>query len=382
MECLLTRFTPTLQVKHTPSRQNVEDPFGQFAWLESTLASLQKSGKVAYIAGHIPPVVDSFREEAQWYASYIETYKRIIGKYADVVKAQFFGHVQSVEVRVPLLKSSSPTAFSTADETYQLVPLFLSGSISPYFINNPSFIVWDYDATTYEVVDFTVYGTNISEKGDGALDWQLLFKGSECVVLCRFSHRGSVGPLTTRMCVCRVVSRAYGLQSLSTADLSAFYERVKTDPELLDAYYWNTRAQSRRFGPCASDLCRANTLCAMKWWSSKSEYTACVDGVQSSIRNLPPASTPAPRIGGALNGNGEHQTPPGNSSVAIAMIALAAVVVAVVAVAIVRRLRQSRDTSDVDASDMFFGSELSPSGSDSHMNIDHSPHRHHVSMSE
>ncbi|TYZ66345.1 hypothetical protein PybrP1_011283, partial [[Pythium] brassicae (nom. inval.)] len=307
---VLTLNTVPYAPKHTPNTQNVEDPFGQFAWLESTLASLKASGKVAYIAGHIPPVVDSFREEPQWFASYIETYKRIVGKYADVVKAQFFGHVQSVEVRVPLLKSTAsgavPTAFSTADETYQLVPLFLSGSISPYFINNPSFIVWDYDATTFEVVDFTVYGTNISEKAEQALDWQPLFKGSE----------------------------AYGLQSLSTGDLSAFYERVKTDPELLDAYYWNTRAQSRRFEPCASDLCRATTLCAMKWWSTKSEYSACVDGVQSNIRNRPVAATPPPRIGGATNGNAEHQTPPGDSSVAVIMIALAAAVVAVVAIAI------------------------------------------------
>lgn len=192
-----------------PNTQNVNDPFGQFAWLEATLADVKSSGKVAYIAGHIPPVVDSFREEPQWFPNYIETYKRIIGRYADVVKAQLFGHVQSVEVRVPLLKPSSaaPTTTSTADETYQLVPLFLSGSISPYFHNNPSFIVWDYDATTYEVVDFTVYGTNITER-DQKLDWQPLFKGSECVAAddCARARSAAVDALTMSHLCCSVTA--------------------------------------------------------------------------------------------------------------------------------------------------------------------------------
>lgn len=175
--------------------------------------------------------------------------------------------------------------------------------------------------------------------------------------------------------------RAYGLESLSTTDLSAFYERVKTDPELLDTYYWNMRAKSRRFEPCTADLCRATTLCAMKWWSTKSEYSACVDGVQSSIRNAPSNATLSPSLPGrdALNGNAELQPLAGSSSVAIAMIVLATVVVAVVAVAIVRRLRRDRGASDADQRDVFFfESESSPSGGDDHS----SHHRHHASMSD
>ncbi|GAB9465868.1 hypothetical protein Gpo141_00003258 [Globisporangium polare] len=266
---VLTLNTVPYAPKHTPNTQNVEDPFDQFAWLETTLESLKTQGKFAYITGHIPPTVDSFATEPQW---------------------------QSVEVRVPPANSAASSSTSSADDYFQLVPLFVSGSISPYFINNPSFMVWDYDAETYEVVDFTVYGTHISE-AEQELDWHPLFKGSE----------------------------AYGLKSLTTSDLTEFYERVKTNGTLLDAYFGNMHAQSKRFEPCTTDLCRASTLCAMKWWTTKGEYLACVDGVQSSI-----IVTPAPAVDkntGAQNGNSSNEQDKmvHDGSVAIGMIVFAGI---------------------------------------------------------
>lgn len=151
--------------------------------------------------------------------------------------------------------------------------------------------------------------------------------------------------------------RAYGLNSLTTSDLTEFYERVKTNGTLLGAYYWNMHVQSKRFKPCTSDLCRANTLCAMKWWTTKGEYLACVDVVQSSIRN-----TPAPTVGkgaDALSGNAssDQSQKIESGSVAVAMIVFAAIVVGTVAGAIVRRLRRARNGSDVsDQRDLFFES--------------------------
>ncbi|KAF1328979.1 hypothetical protein FI667_g6446, partial [Globisporangium splendens] len=129
--------------KHAPVTTDVKDPFDQFAWLNATLLSLQKQGKFAYITGHIALIVDSFVKEPQWQVSYIETYKSI-----------------SIQVRVPLAKLSN----ASSSTSVHLVPLFLSGSISPYFKSNPSFTVWDCDAETYDTLDFAVSGTNISEE--------------------------------------------------------------------------------------------------------------------------------------------------------------------------------------------------------------------------
>lgn len=286
--------------------------------------------------------------------NYIERYKKIVGKYSDVIKAQLFGHVQSVEVRVPPAKPRGSSSSLSADESFQLIPLFMSGSISPYFINNPSFMVWDYDADTYEVVDFTVYGTHISEK-DQKLDWQRLFKGSEYVIMLLTGLLVIV--FISDGCCLVLYNRAYGLKSLTTSDLTEFYERVKTNGTLLDAYYVNMRAQSKRFKPCASDLCRANTLCAMKWWTTKGEYLACVDGVQSSIQKTPPSAVGAnASLLDDKYGN-EQARLDHDSSIALIMVVCAAVVVVAVAAAIVRRLRRARSSSDAtDQRDYFFDS--------------------------
>uniref|UniRef100_K3WU47 Calcineurin-like phosphoesterase domain-containing protein n=1 Tax=Globisporangium ultimum (strain ATCC 200006 / CBS 805.95 / DAOM BR144) TaxID=431595 RepID=K3WU47_GLOUD len=205
--------------KHAPVTADVKDPFEQFAWLNATLLSLQKQDKFAYITGHIPPIVDSFVKEPQWQVSYIDTYKSIAGQFADVIKAQFFGHVQSIEQHKRSPRSAAPLG------------LHLS-----LLQEQPSFTVWDYDVETYDILDFTVYGTNISEE-DQELNWKPIFKGRE----------------------------AYTLSSLSTDGLVDFYNRIKGDPTLLDEYYWNSWAKSTRQKLCESDACRAEALCSMKW---------------------------------------------------------------------------------------------------------------------
>jgi sphingomyelin phosphodiesterase acid-like 3 len=169
-----------------------------------------------------------------------------VSSYADVIKAQFFGHVHSVEFRVPV-------DLADDDDALQQVPLFVTGSVSPLFGNNPSFMVWEYDAETYEVVDFIVHGTNISNTAP-QLAWKPLFQAR----------------------------KAYNIESLSSTALEELALRMQTDPALLEDYYWNMKAQSYRLPPCDHAACRAQILCTMKWWSTRGEYLACVNSVRFS----------------------------------------------------------------------------------------------------
>lgn len=70
-----------------------------------------------------------------WEAEYIKTYKSLVGKFADVVKAQFFAHVHSIEFRIHLI--SEQHAQKEAGRT-ELVPPFMSVAISN---NNPAFMI-------------------------------------------------------------------------------------------------------------------------------------------------------------------------------------------------------------------------------------------------
>lgn len=54
---------------------------------------------------------------------------------------------------------------------------------------------------------------------------------------------------------------------------------MQSNSSLLDSYYWNMKARSYRQPPCSSVVCRAKTLCTMKWWTTKGEFLACVDSM-------------------------------------------------------------------------------------------------------
>ncbi|RLN49200.1 hypothetical protein BBJ28_00014777 [Nothophytophthora sp. Chile5] len=220
------------------------DPFEQFAWLNSSLLELRSNGKFAYIVGHIPPIIDSYSGAAMWNSEYIATYKQLVGAYSDVIKAQFFGHIHSIEFRVPLAAEQEA---QEAAEGADLVPLFMTAAISPIYENNPAFIIWDFDATTYEVLDFTVYGTNISDASQD-LDWQPLF----------------------------TASTAYGVSSLATSELNDFVERAAVDPELLEEYYYNSKALSYLQSSCLDATCQAEWLCTLYWWTTAADYANCV----------------------------------------------------------------------------------------------------------
>ncbi|CEG40546.1 hypothetical protein L915_18772 [Plasmopara halstedii] len=248
---VITLNTVPYSPSHLPDSSEQPDPFGQFAWLDKTLAKLQSSGKFAYIAGHIAPIVDSYGGDPQWHPKYIVKYKNIVGKYAHVVKGQFFGHVHMIEFRVPVPSLEIPTE---ADSTFQLMPMYISGAISPIFGNNPSFIVWNYDPDTYDVLDYSVYSSNITES-ETQLDWKLSFKASE----------------------------AYGLRSLSLSELSAFVRRAEQNVSLIENYHWNTWARSPNAPPCKDSLCHVKAFCTLKWWTTKGEYLACIDSFQSKL---------------------------------------------------------------------------------------------------
>ncbi|KAK1947365.1 Sphingomyelinase phosphodiesterase D [Phytophthora citrophthora] len=241
---VLTLNTLPYSPIHYPDTTNISDPFGQFAWLNETLLELRNAGKFAYIVGHIPPIIDSFGGAQMWEVEYITTYKSIVAQFADIIKAQFFAHVHSIEFRVPLIAEQQQ---QEATNGAGLVPLFMSAAISPIYGNNPAFMVWDFDASTYEVLDFTVYGSNISSDNQ-ELDWQPLF----------------------------TASTAYGVNSLRTSELNTFVKRAASDSALLEQYYYNSKAQSYLQSPCKDASCRAKWLCTMQWFTTSDEFQACV----------------------------------------------------------------------------------------------------------
>ncbi|KAF4323569.1 hypothetical protein BBO99_00003093 [Phytophthora kernoviae] len=251
---VITLNTLPYSPSHHPDTSHLPDPFKQFEWLNATLLELRNSSKFAYIAGHIPPIIDSYSGSPQWNETYIKTYKQIVSQYADVIKAQFFGHIHSIEFRLPISVSQAALIKQNGEEdnedygdSSQLVPLFMVAAISPIFENNPAFMIWDFDANSYDILDFTVYGSNISNTSQ-ELNWQPLFKAST----------------------------EYGVNSLNTSQISGFVKHATVNAELLEQYYYNSKAQSRLQESCLDTTCQAQWLCSISLGVSLEIHTSPV----------------------------------------------------------------------------------------------------------
>lgn len=135
------------------------------------------------------------------------------------------------------------------------------------------------------------------------------------------------------------MSRTYGLKSLSNLALTDFYQRAEADPALLEAYYWNMKAQSHRATPCVTDACRAKTLCSLKWWTTKGELLACVDGATSTSTLV---SSVVNKGGGTATSSAQQYAfAPSDVYVAIVMTVFATVIVVALVLAVMRGLGRS-----------------------------------------
>lgn len=124
---ILSLNTVMYSVNHLPDQTYLEDPMGQFAWLDAQLQTAFESSKTVWIVGHIPPTIGSYRHSQFWHQQYVDRYFGILDKYP-IVKGHLFGHLHSEEFR--LLQPSQH------DLT---IPLYISSSVTPVYGANPSY---------------------------------------------------------------------------------------------------------------------------------------------------------------------------------------------------------------------------------------------------
>lgn len=146
------------------------DPCGQFAWLQQQLVAAQQNNSAVYLIGHIFPGLDPFYLETTWNPQYITTFLNLLATYPDVVKAGFYGHIHRDEFR------SVQTGVSP---NYYFFPMFIGSSITPVYINNPSYKVYSYN-TGMNITTFSSYFTDIYVSNlNGNTTWSLQYEFSQ-----------------------------------------------------------------------------------------------------------------------------------------------------------------------------------------------------------
>jgi len=122
----------------------------QFEWLESTLQQARVRQEDVYIFGHVPPVFSSYDGQPQWAESSIVTFQGLMDEYKATVKATIFGHTHTDEIRV---LSPAPGV---------QVPLFIAPALTPDFLGNPGFRVYEIDLASKSLSNFWQYFASLN----------------------------------------------------------------------------------------------------------------------------------------------------------------------------------------------------------------------------
>mmetsp|Transcript_37561 Transcript_37561/g.86762 ORF Transcript_37561/g.86762 Transcript_37561/m.86762 type:complete len:552 (-) Transcript_37561:66-1721(-) len=253
---------------HKPKMEPLtQDPFHQFAWLKRQLKNATAAKHKVWIVGHIPPGIETYGYTELWHAAYVERYLQIVTdpELAPAIAAQLFGHVHSDEFRL------------LADAPPDTGPILLTGALSPVYINNPSFRIMEYSATTGSLLNVQMYWAALptaDEPFSTTLSWQL-----------GYDLAATYAPLATAQLEGAITQASY----MKLRD--EFLAAGNGTSEALEAYgtWYKTKFPSD-FLSCVKlkgEACLRAYLCALVV-SNLTRYDACIesDAVLQDRRKL------------------------------------------------------------------------------------------------
>eukprot|EP00667_Euglena_gracilis_P004868 EG_transcript_4895 len=145
---------------HKPDTTKMDDPFGQFAWMEGVLSTAKSKGVMVILFGHAGPIVDETTRSYTWRRNYVYRFRTIFRNFRGVLKFHMYGHQHIDEFR-----TYEPESGIDA-------PLFLLGPLFPACKDcNPSFRVLQIDDESGELLDYTVWAGNLAEATPEELPW-------------------------------------------------------------------------------------------------------------------------------------------------------------------------------------------------------------------
>ncbi|XP_043271532.1 sphingomyelin phosphodiesterase-like [Venturia canescens] len=124
-----------------------QDPSGQLRWLADTLLEAETNGEYVHILAHVPS------GNRACYASWSRAYRKIVDRFAHIIKAQFNGHTHFDEFNVfyDLGNSSKPVNVA-----------WNGGSLTTFTRLNPNYKVHTVESKTFEIIDIDTWIFNLT----------------------------------------------------------------------------------------------------------------------------------------------------------------------------------------------------------------------------
>ncbi|KAM3829827.1 acid sphingomyelinase-like phosphodiesterase 3b isoform 2-T2 [Vipera latastei] len=223
---------------------SLEDPGGQFQWLQTLLTKASETGEKVYIIGHVPPGVFEKKRGKPWFRKHFnQRYTEIIQKHHAVIAAQFFGHHHTDSFRMFYDNTDSPISV-----------IFLAPAVTPWKTtlpgvqngaNNPGIRVFKYDRETLLVKDIVTYYLNLTHANMGTPEWKKEYSLTE----------------------------AYQILDGSVHSMHLLLEKLMKDEGQLQKYYrYNSVQYDNTF---CDDSCQTDHICAIREVDFE-RYSQCV----------------------------------------------------------------------------------------------------------
>lgn len=200
---------------------NQTDPDGSLTWLVQQLWEAEKTGQSIYILAHIPPGDEECLE------SWSRNYYRIIIRFADTIRAQFFGHTHVDSFLMFYANMDNPLSKPVS-------MLFTAPSVTTFEDVNPAYRIYTADPVTHQLLDYETFFLNLTAIVSTAPpEWELLYTAKS----------------------------EYGLKDMSAAEWNALIGRIESEPDW--ARKFNRNYVRRDDVPCDA-ACLAKRVCAIR----------------------------------------------------------------------------------------------------------------------
>lgn len=213
--------------------QNMDDPAGQFSWLDQVLTEAANNKEKVYIIGHVPPGFFEKKRGKPWFTpKFNQRYLDLIKKHHSVIKGQFFGHHHTDSFRMFYNPEGSPIS-----------TMFLSPGVTPWKTtlpgvvdgaNNPGIRVFEYDTETLLIKDVVTYYLNLTRANAATARWEKEYRLTE----------------------------TFRVPDASPASMHQVLERMASDRCYLQKYY-DYNSVNYDLTACNSD-CRIDHVCAAR----------------------------------------------------------------------------------------------------------------------
>lgn len=221
---------------------NITDPGAQIAFLQSQLALAESQGERVFILGHIPPGADDCMSD------WAERYNAVVGRYAEVVTGQFFGHTHSDQFYVGKDYRTGETV------TVQWV----APSVTTLSDRNPSYRVYDVDSGDFQLLDFHQYRLDLPlANAHNTTTWSEIYSFKDL----------------------------YTLPNLNITSISTLVNQLSSDSSLARMYLENYNAGGPGSPAGCSSGCLAALHCSIVSPVYR-DYLTCTNSTMSRMNRL------------------------------------------------------------------------------------------------